>query len=106
MKFNITATIVHHHYNHSDDETKSLLKTIIKNQNKTMATLAEVQQSLVDLQTSVDTKQAAIAAAIAALEATIANFPVAAATEADLQAIVDGLKVVRDDVDSTPTGTV
>ena len=34
MKFNITATIVHHHYNHSDEETKQLLKTIIKNQNK------------------------------------------------------------------------
>ena len=85
---------------------KELLQTIIKKQNKTMATLAELQQAVSDLQASVDTKQEAIAQAIAALEATIANFPVAAATEADLQAIVDGLKVVRDDVDSTPTGTV
>ena len=99
--------ITHNHYHYyCDSEMKELLQTIIKKQNKTMATLAELQQAVSDLQTSVDTNQAAIAAAIAALEATIANFPVAAATEADLQVIVDSLKVVRDDVDSTATTTV
>ena len=99
--------ITHNHYHYyCDSEMKELLQTIINKQNKTMATLAELQQAVSDLQTSVDTKQAAIAAAIAALEATIANFPVAAATEADLQVIVDSLKVVRDDVDSTATTTV
>ena len=75
--------------------------SFIKKQNQTiMATLAEVQQAITDLQTSVDTKQAAIAAAIAALEAQIAAGVV---TPADLQGIVDSLKSVQADVDSTPT---
>lgn len=66
-----------------------------------MATIEEVQQAIADLQTSVDTKQAAIAAAIAALEAQIAAG--SAATPDQLQTVVDGLKAVQADVDSTPT---
>ena len=84
-------------------EVLKQLLIINLNQSKIMATLAELQQVVTDLQSSVDSKQAAIAAAIAALEAQIANIPAAAATEADLQGIVDSLKATQADVDSTPT---
>lgn len=67
-----------------------------------MATLTELQQAVTDLQTSVDTKQQAIADAIKALEDQIAA-GAGAATEADLQGIVDSLKATQADVDSTPT---
>ena len=66
-----------------------------------MATIEEVQQALADLQISVDTKQDAIATAIKALEDQIAAG--SAATPEQLQTIVDGLKAVQADVDSTPT---
>ncbi len=68
---------------------------------KVMATLAELQQAVTDLQTSVDTKQQAIADAIKALEGQIAAG--GSITEADLQPIVDSLKATQADVDSTPT---
>lgn len=64
-----------------------------------MATLTEIQQAITDLQTSLDAKQAAIAAAIAALEAQIATNP----TPEQLQGVVDSLKAVQADVESTPT---
>lgn len=67
-----------------------------------MATLVDLQQAVADLQSSVDVKQAAIAQAIADLESQIAAGS-GAATEADLQAIVDSLKATQADVDSTPT---
>jgi len=78
-----------------------LLHLILKNQFKIMATIQDVQDALTALQTSVDAKQQAIADAIAALEAQIAAG--SAATPEQLQAIVDGLKSVQADVESTPT---
>lgn len=69
--------------------------------DKQMATIQDVQDALTALQTSVDAKQQAIADAIAALEAQIAAGSVA--TPEQLQTIVDGLKAVQADVDSTPT---
>jgi len=66
-----------------------------------MATLQELNDAITALQTSVDTKQAAIATAISALEAQIASG--SAATPDDLQAVIDRLKTVQADVDSTPT---
>lgn len=86
------------------EDIKKVLELLIDNNLKItnlMATIEEVQQALADLQTSVDAKQAAIAAAIAALEAQIAAG--STATPEQLQAIVDGLKSVQADVDSTPT---
>lgn len=66
-----------------------------------MATIQDVTDALAALQVSVDAKQAAIAAAIASLEAQIAAG--SAATPEQLQAVVDGLKAVQADVDSTAT---
>lgn len=79
---------------------KSLIHFLTHKFKLTMATFAEVQQALADLQASLDAKQAAIAAAITALEAQIASN---AATPEQLQQIIDGLKGVQTDVDSTPT---
>ena len=73
MKFNITATIVHHHYNHSDDETKSLLKTIIKNQNKMALTQEQLAAELKVIKEQNDKARAEVLAKIAALEAAIAD---------------------------------
>lgn len=84
---------IHHHYPDMESINHKL--------NLIMATIEEVQQALADLQTSVDTKQDAIAAAIKALEDQIAAG--SAATPEQLQAIVDGLKAVQADVDSTAT---
>jgi len=72
MKFNITATIVHHHYNHSDEETKSLLKTIIKNQNKMALTQEQLAAELKVIKEQNDKARAEVLAKIAALEAAIA----------------------------------
>ena len=79
MKFNITATIVHHHYNHSDEETKQLLKTIIKNQNK-MSEQTDAIMANLDAAIQINEK---IVADIAALNATIQS----ATTLAELEAI-------------------
>ena len=78
----------------------SQIYLIIQNK-KTMATLAELQQAVSDLQTSVDTKQDAIAAAIKALEDQIAAG--GTITEADLTPIVESLRATQADVESTPT---
>ena len=78
------------------------LSHILNKQNKIMATLTELQQAVSDLQTSVDTKQAAIAQAIADLEAQITAGG-GAASEAELQAVVDSLKATQTDVEGTPT---
>ena len=79
MKFNITATIVHHHYNHSDEETKSLLKTIIKNQNK----MSEKTDAILADLAAAKAINEKIVADIAALNATIQS----ATTPAELEAI-------------------
>lgn len=100
----MTIYIVHSWKDSSgQDEILKQLLLITKNQKLIMTKLEELQQTVTDLQTSVDTKQQAIADAIAALEAQVANLPVAAATEADLQGIIDSLKATQSDVDSTPT---
>ena len=70
-----------------------------KNFKKIMATIQDVQDAVAALQVSVDTKQQAIADAIAALEIQISG----GATPEALQAVVDSLKAVQGDVDSTPT---
>jgi len=79
-----------------------LLILIFKNQKQMATKLEELQQVVTDLQTSVDEKQAAIAAAIQALKDQIAA-GAGAATEADLQAIIDSLQATDADIDSTPT---
>jgi len=68
MKFNITATIVHHHYNHSDEETKSLLKTIIKNQKQMALTQEQLANELKVIKEQNDKARAEVLAKIAALE--------------------------------------
>ena len=92
--------IIHNHYQESP-EVLGLLKLIHQQNEKIMATIQDVQDALNALQASVDAKQAAIAQAIADLEAQIAAG--SAATPEQLQGIVDGLKAVQADVESTPT---
>lgn len=77
MKFNITATIVHHHYNHSDDEMKSLLKTIIKNQ-KTMGEQVTAANTRLD---QIEEGLTNINADIVALQALAASYPNGATAE-------------------------
>jgi uncharacterized protein YlxW (UPF0749 family) len=101
----ITNEHLHEHIVNIENQVLKLGSELIliKKQNKKiMATLAELQQAVADLQTSVDTKQQAIADAIKALEDQIANNS-GTITEADLQPIVDSLKATQADVDSTPT---
>lgn len=75
------------------------LNFIIKQNQTIMAKIDELVQAVQDLQTSVDTTQAAIAAAITALEAQVAE----GATPEQLQGVIDSLKAVQTDVESTPT---
>lgn len=82
------------------EKTFNLVNHIHSQNHTIMATLAELQQAVTDLQASIDAKQAAIAQAIADLEAKIAE---GAATPEELQGIVDSLKAAKDDIDSTPT---
>lgn len=79
-----------------------LLILNLKKQKQMATKLEELQQVVADLQASVDEKQAAIAAAIQALKDQIAA-GAGAATEADLQAIIDSLQATDADIDSTPT---
>ena len=79
--------------------SKELIHLLIKQNKQIMAKIDEVQQAVADLQAVVDAKQQAIAEAIAALEAQLAD----GATPEQLQGVIDSLKAVSDDVDSTPT---
>lgn len=64
-----------------------------------MSTAQDVKDQIAKLQTSVDTLQAKVDTTIKALEAKISA---GVATPEELQEIVDSLKTVQEDVDSTP----
>ena len=76
-----------------------ILFFINKKHQLIMSKVDDVIKSITDLQASVDAKQAAIAVAIKDLEDQIA----AGANPTQLQSIVDSLKAVQTDVESTPT---
>lgn len=67
-----------------------------------MATLAEVKQSLADLQTSVDTNQTQIIARIQELKDQIGTG--GTITEADLDEVLNMVKAIQTDVDTTDEG--
>lgn len=67
-----------------------------------MATLAEVQQALADLQASVDANQAKVIARIQELKDQIAAG--GTITEADLDGLMTTVKAIQSDVDTTDEG--
>ena len=72
---------------------------IHKKNTPIMSKVDEVIQGIADLQTSLDAKQAAIETAIKALQDQIA----VGASPEQLQGIIDNLKAVQADVESTKT---
>lgn len=79
--------------------------------NKIMATIAELEVKLVDLQSTVDAEQEQIAAllegqktTIEGLEAQITELQAmvdAAPTPEQLQAVIDGLEAIKSDISGT-----
>jgi len=91
---------------HEIEKINSNQSIIIQNQNKIMAKIDELNQTVVDLQATVDSKQAQIAAAIAAFEQTIADLTAqlgTGVTDAQLQSVIDNLSAAKSDLESTPT---
>jgi hypothetical protein len=92
-------------------EVLSKLNLIIFNQTKTMALIDDLKAQLATLQTSVDAEQAQIQAlldastvTVEALKAQIAILEeqlASGATPAQIQEVIDALKVIQADIEST-----
>lgn len=85
---------------------KEVINHITKKTSKIMATIAQLNQKVDDLQLALDTKQEAIATAIAALEQAVKDAQAAnqgAATAEELQALSDKMDGILADLTSTPT---
>jgi uncharacterized protein (DUF3084 family) len=88
----------------------SLVILFINNQKlkSIMATIAELNEKVTDLQTSIDAKQQQISDAIAVFNKTIADLKAqieagGAATPEQLQTVVDSLESAKADLESTAT---
>jgi len=95
-----------HHHDHELQEIKIALTLLIKQNKKIMSKIDELNQTVTDLQTSVDAKQEQIAAAIAAFEQTIADLTAqigTGVTDAQLQTVIDNLTAAKTDLEATPT---
>lgn len=105
---------LHIHITNDDKILKEIKDLIIVNnqkQNTIMATLAEVQQQVVDLQATVDAEQAQIAlllegqnATIVSLNEQIAQLQAlvdAAPTPEQLQEVVNSLITIKTDIEGT-----
>lgn len=82
------------------------LLLILNKQNKMATKLEELEQLAIDLQASVDAKQAQLATAIAAFEQTIADLTAqignGGANDAALQSIIDKVTSAKSDLEATP----
>ena len=82
------------------------LLLILNKQNKMATKLEELEQLAIDLQASVDAKQAQLATAIAAFEQTIADLTAqignGGANDAALQSIIDKVTAAKSDLEATP----
>jgi len=95
-----------HLHHHGLEKLEHKIDTLIISTKKQMATLAELNQKVTDLQAAVDSEQQEIANALAALQAEVQrlNDIIAAGTGAtpeELQAVVDNISAVIADVQST-----
>lgn len=97
-----------HHYIHQHPEQESeLLKLVRENLNITkniMASIADLQAKVTELQTTVDTEQQEIADALAALQTEVQRLTdiiAANGTPEQLQAEVDKIQGIIDDVKTT-----
>lgn len=108
MKIKYMRVTLNHLHSHlleikADLQTiKTELHHLKKQNNKTMATLQEVKQSLTDLQESVDANQEKVIAKIQELKDQIGSG--SAVTEADLDDLVTTVKGIQTDVDTTEEG--
>lgn len=87
-----------------DEETKKAILGIAKTQKKIMATLQEVTDALETLQATTDNVQALVGQKITELEAVIADLETQianGATSADLQALLDKVTSIKDDLATT-----
>lgn len=95
-----------HVHQHGNEEVLLKLDHIIKHQHEIMATVAELNAKVTELQAAVDAEQQEIADALAALQAEVQRLTdiIAAGggvTPEELQTVVDNLNAVISDVTST-----
>lgn len=96
---------VHIHY-HGLEKIEHKLNHLINLNTKTMATIAELNQRVSDLQLAVDTEQQEIADALGKLNAEVQRLndiiqSGGGATPEELQTVVDNISAVIADVQST-----
>lgn len=104
MKF-IVHVHIHNHQSESKlDEILKLSRLTLKNQDKIMATIQELQAKIVELETAVNDEQQEVSNALAALEAKIAELEAIIANggnATELQAAVDSISTIIEDVKTT-----
>ena len=99
-----------HHFLHQDPDDDSkvikLLRQIINLNTTTVAKIDELNQKVTDLQAAVDTEQQEVANALAALQTEVQTLKDiiasgSAATEEQLQAVVNNIDAIIADVQTT-----
>jgi peptidoglycan hydrolase CwlO-like protein len=97
-----------HKHSHEIQEIRNALSLLIKQNKKIMSKIDDLNQTVTDLQATVDAKQQQIADAIAAFEKTIADLTAqigtgTGVTDEQLQTVIDNLTAAKADLEATPT---
>lgn len=100
---------IHIHQTVDVNEVEKKLDLIINQNTQIMATIAELNQKVSDLQAAVDTEQQEVANALAALQTEVQRLTdiIAAggqATAEELQTVVDNINTIIEDVKTTIPG--
>lgn len=97
-------TITHNHYHFYPNNQEKLLKRLLKNQKKIMASIAELTAKVDELQASLDAEQQQIQEAINGLNeqiATLTDMVADGGTAEERQALLDKLNAINEDLKGT-----